>query len=435
MQADETYALDGTQLYRVVTILRMFARTRARRDEIARSGVLAGVAVVVRQYKRQYFGFEPETTFLNRILQEVCEIVEKLSKDPVHSEALVNHQLHIEIVQLLSSGDAALIEVVALGLTQMASQPAIAGYLFALNLEEPLLKVIEDQELSIKVIGLKLLICLCMQEINRSQVLNLRGMQLILKLLYSDHLELLLHTARMLELLAQDSDGRDEILQLGGVGLLLTRLRNLEPFPSKAGPPLGDPSAELSPETRAVAVMTLQASICAVLASLSRSDLGANLIRENNGGHIIAMLTLPGEAMAEVADVRTARRNIQAQAFRALRFLFSFERSRRLFKMLFEPPLFELFLQVGHYCSNIAKYTQLVDYLETSAADRRVLEAYRNRILEIDITRGPSLEVIDDKSGEIFCLWEKLGEGAFGAVHCARKKIEAGSRAEGDSVG
>lgn len=55
----------------------------------------------------------------------------------------------------------------------------------------------------------------------------------------------------------------------------------------------------------------------------------------------------------------------QANAFRALRFLFSKERNRRLFKRMFVPDIFEVFIDVGHYNRDITAYFSLVTKINT----------------------------------------------------------------------
>ena len=55
----------------------------------------------------------------------------------------------------------------------------------------------------------------------------------------------------------------------------------------------------------------------------------------------------------------------QANAFRTLRFLFSMERNRRLFKRLFPPDLFEKFIDIGHYKKDLNCYRPLVDMLNS----------------------------------------------------------------------
>lgn len=54
---------------------------------------------------------------------------------------------------------------------------------------------------------------------------------------------------------------------------------------------------------------------------------------------------------------------LQMSAFRTLRFLFSMERNRHVFKELFPPDLFEKFIDVGHYNKDLKAYKPLVDTL------------------------------------------------------------------------
>ena len=58
--------------------------------------------------------------------------------------------------------------------------------------------------------------------------------------------------------------------------------------------------------------------------------------------------------------IRTIYHCFQANAFRALRFLFSKERNRRLFKRVFPPDMFEMFIDIGHYNRDISAYKPLV---------------------------------------------------------------------------
>ena len=55
----------------------------------------------------------------------------------------------------------------------------------------------------------------------------------------------------------------------------------------------------------------------------------------------------------------------QMSAFRTLRFLFSMERNRRMFKQLFPAELFEMFIDVGHYNKDLKAYKQVVDKLNS----------------------------------------------------------------------
>lgn len=116
-------------------------------------------------------------------------------------------------------------EAVLLTLLRFTKNTATNGYVTALNVEEPLLRVLEDRPLGIKRIGAELLVYLCQDEANREHIKALRGIPLVLKLLLSDDLVLLTLSAKVLEQFAQTEEGRCDIAQLGGVGLLLKHLR------------------------------------------------------------------------------------------------------------------------------------------------------------------------------------------------------------------
>jgi hypothetical protein len=47
---------------------------------------------------------------------------------------------------------------------------------------------------------------------------------------------------------------------------------------------------------------------------------------------------------------------VQAHAFRSMRFVFSVERNRKVFKRLFPPSLFAAFIDVGHYKQDVGVY-------------------------------------------------------------------------------
>ncbi len=54
------------------------------------------------------------------------------------------------------------------------------------------------------------------------------------------------------------------------------------------------------------------------------------------------------------------RENIQLQAFRTLRYVFSVERNRKIFKRLFPAEIFELFIDIGHYRKDLEDYKLMV---------------------------------------------------------------------------
>ena len=73
---------------------------------------------------------------------------------------------------------------------------------------------------------------------------------------------------------------------------------------------------------------------------------------------------------------------LQANAFRSLRFLFSLERNRRLFKMLFTPQLFGQFIDVGHYHTELKPYYALVDAVNAFSVRLRCICFWGNTRVE-----------------------------------------------------
>ena len=69
-------------------------------------------------------------------------------------------------------------------------------------------------------------------------------------------------------------------------------------------------------------------------------------------------------------DAKEAERNVKEMSslktyvFRALRYLFSMERNRKVFKRLFPPDLFALFIDVGHYQTSLLSYSDLVAHFD-----------------------------------------------------------------------
>ena len=58
---------------------------------------------------------------------------------------------------------------------------------------------------------------------------------------------------------------------------------------------------------------------------------------------------------------------LKTYVFRALRYLFSMERNRKVFKRLFPPDLFAMFIDIGHYSTALPAYSELVAHFEGEA--------------------------------------------------------------------
>ncbi|XP_047137318.1 serine/threonine-protein kinase Nek10 isoform X2 [Hydra vulgaris] len=105
---------------------------------------------------------------------------------------------------------------------------------------------------------------------------------------------------------------------------------------------------------------------------------------------------------------------LQKNAFRTLRFLFSMERNRQLFKRLFPAELFEKFIDVGHYQRDLNSYNGLVTYVNQLTLME--YQEIRERIQTINLNKAPSFYV------QSYAVYEHLGTGAFGSVYKVKRK-------------
>uniref|UniRef100_A0A3Q4HJ00 NIMA-related kinase 10 n=1 Tax=Neolamprologus brichardi TaxID=32507 RepID=A0A3Q4HJ00_NEOBR len=159
---------------------------------------------------------------------------------------------------------------------------------------------------------------------------------------------------------------------------------------------------ELSPQEVVDNTIALQSACCTALTEMSLDDTSAHHIVQENGIYIIAKLIIPCDSGQTITS-------LQCYAFRALRFLFSVERNRHLFKRLFPTDLFELFIDVGHYVRDLAAY----EGLQTKKEE---LDNLRGGIETVDQNRPP-LRVISGYS-----VLDHLGTGAFGSVFKVQKQ-------------
>uniref|UniRef100_A0A452DQA4 NIMA related kinase 10 n=1 Tax=Capra hircus TaxID=9925 RepID=A0A452DQA4_CAPHI len=168
-------------------------------------------------------------------------------------------------------------------------------------------------------------------------------------------------------------------------------------------------SEDLSPREIQENTFSLQAACCAALTELVLDDSNAHQVVQENGIYTIAKLILPNK------QKNAAKTNLlQCYAFRALRFLFSMERNRPLFKRLFPTDLFETFIDIGHYVRDISAYEELVSKLNLLVEDE--LKQIAENVESINQNKAPSKYIGN------YAILDHLGSGAFGCVYKVRKR-------------
>uniref|UniRef100_A0AAX7U6V1 Protein kinase domain-containing protein n=1 Tax=Astatotilapia calliptera TaxID=8154 RepID=A0AAX7U6V1_ASTCA len=279
---------------------------------------------------------------------------------------------------------------------------------------ESLLVILQEYDLLSKRMSAELLRLLCPVQLVRAQVRELDGLPVLLSLLHGKHLKLLWSVTWVLVQLCEDPDIRVEIRSWGGVQQLLRLLHSDRRYITDRSSIEALSSAnaagriqrehmreELSPQEVVDNTIALQSACCTALTEMSLDDTSAHHIVQENGIYIIAKLIIPCDSGQTITS-------LQCYAFRALRFLFSVERNRHLFKRLFPTDLFELFIDVGHYVRDLAAYEGL--QTKVSLYTKEELDNLREGIETVDQNRPP-LRVISGYS-----VLDHLGTGAFGSV-------------------
>ncbi|XP_028820371.1 serine/threonine-protein kinase Nek10 isoform X2 [Denticeps clupeoides] len=349
-------------------------------------------------------------------------IFQKLAANEELRSSVIECGAHTILVKLLSSKDSNVILGALLALTTLAESPDCKQTIGELSLVQNLLVILQEYDLLSRRMSAELLRLLCPVRQAREQLKACEGVPVLLSLLHSDHLRLLWSTVWVLVQLCQDLDMGAEIRAWGGVQQLLRLLHAERAYVSDRSSveTLSSANAagriqrqhiseDLGPQETAENIMILQSACCAAITELVLDDTTARHVVQENGVYIIAKLTLP-----KVPQSGPKAALLQCYAFRTLRFLFSREQNRQLFKRLFPAEMLEMFIDVGHYVRDIAAYEGLQQKLSL-LADEDLNEA-RERIESVNQNRPP-LRVV---SG--YAVLGHLGSGAFGNVFKVRKQ-------------
>uniref|UniRef100_UPI0037E7F4D2 serine/threonine-protein kinase Nek10 n=1 Tax=Semicossyphus pulcher TaxID=241346 RepID=UPI0037E7F4D2 len=361
-----------------------------------------------------------EQAFAVQGLVTMTYMFQKLSAAEHQRVCVIESGAHRTLAKLLSTTDSSVLLGALLALTTLAESPECKEEIGELPIVENLLVILQEYDLLSKRMSAELLRLLSPVRQVRDQVRELEGLPVLLSLLYGQHLKLLWSVAWVLVQLCEDPDTRTEIRSWGGVQQLLRLLNGDRQYVSDRSSieTLSSANAagriqrehvteELSLQEEKDNTMALQSACCTVLTELSLDDTSAHHIVLENGVYIVAKLILPNSSGSKVTS-------LQCYAFRTLRFLFSVERNRHVFKRLFPTDLFEMFIDVGHYVRDLAAYEGL--QTKVSLYTEEELDSLREGIEAVDQNRPP-IKVISGYS-----ILDHLGTGAFGSVFKVRKQ-------------
>ncbi|XP_040445369.1 serine/threonine-protein kinase Nek10 isoform X4 [Falco naumanni] len=355
---------------RVLICLRLLIRDPCYQEMLHSLGGIENLAQHMETVANGYLDYGEEHYNVDKLVN-MTYIFQKLAGIKDQREWVTASGAHKTLVNLLSARDSNVLLGALLALTSLAESPECREKISELTIVENLLVILHEYDLLSKRVTAELLRLLCAESQVKEQVKMYEGVPVLLSLLHSDHIKLLWSIVWILVQVCEDPDTSVEIRIWGGIKQLLHILqgeRILVSDRSSVGS-LSSANAAgrihclhlsdgLSPDEMQENTFSLQAACCAAITELVLNETNAYQVVQANGIYTIAKLILPNnERNDEKANL------LQCYAFRALRFLFSMERNRHIFKRLFPTDLFEIFIDIGHYVRDISAYEKLVSKL------------------------------------------------------------------------
>ncbi|XP_054536456.1 serine/threonine-protein kinase Nek10 isoform X13 [Pan troglodytes] len=401
---------------RVLICLRLLMRDPCYQEILHSLGGIENLAQYMEIVANEYLGYGEEQHTVDKLVN-MTYIFQKLAAVKDQREWVTTSGAHKTLVNLLGARDTNVLLGSLLALASLAESQECREKISELNIVENLLMILHEYDLLSKRLTAELLRLLCAEPQVKEQVKLYEGIPVLLSLLHSDHLKLLWSIVWILVQVCEDPETSVEIRIWGGIKQLLHILRGDRNFVSDHSS-IGSLSSanaagriqqlhlseDLSPREIQENTFSLQAACCAALTELVLNDTNAHQVVQENGVYTIAKFILPNK------QKNAAKSNLlQCYAFRALRFLFSMERNRPLFKRLFPTDLFEIFIDIGHYVRDISAYEELVSKLNLLVEDE--LKQIAENIESINQNKAPSKYIGN------YAILDHLGSGAFGCVY------------------
>ncbi|NXW49872.1 NEK10 kinase, partial [Nyctiprogne leucopyga] len=409
----------STHFLRVLICLRLLIRDPRYQEMLHILGGIENLAQHMETVANGYLDYGEEQDNIDKLVN-MTYVFQKLAAVRNQREWVVASGAHKTLVNLLSARDSNVLLGALLALTSLAESPQCREKISELTIVENLLVILHEYDLLSKRLTAELLRLLCAESQVKEQIKMYEGVPVLLSLLHSDHIKLLWSVVWILVQVCEDPETSVEIRIWGGIKQLLHVLqgeRNLVSDRSSVGSLSSANAAgrtqhhlldDLSPDEMQENTLSLQAACCAAITELVLNETNAYQVVQANGIYTIAKLILPNkERNAEKANL------LQCYAFRALRFLFSMERNRNIFKRLFPTDLFEIFIDIGHYVRDISAYEELVSKLNLLKEDE--LKQIAENIETMNQNKAPTKHIGN------YAILEHLGSGAFGSVYKVRK--------------
>uniref|UniRef100_A0A7R9V241 non-specific serine/threonine protein kinase n=1 Tax=Chlamydomonas euryale TaxID=1486919 RepID=A0A7R9V241_9CHLO len=404
-------SLRSDHLLRVLQCIRLLSRDNKLRARFVSLGAVRVLSVIFRHEAAAHFAgslsqFQVET------LTEIASIIKRLAGDEGGLLELVRCSVHDTLTQLLNSNDPAVLPLVLVAQIGFAAHRD--HYLLVANANslDVLLRIVQQYDLPFKRLAADLLALLSRREGVVQELLSLNCLGRIVGQLHTGDGSLTQSLLRVVCYMAADVAALQEMYQVGIIPVLLTLVG------AAVKDAAADPTSNAIPGG-SLRITELQLT-CTALTRISEADEMAYQVRQCNGVTLVGKLLMaepPPTAEGNAADAEKAAREVaslKTYAFRTLRYLFSMERNRKVFKRLFPPDLFALFIDVGHYNTSLAAYTNLVQHFEDLSSKQKA--GVSAALDDISADKDSTLRSIRG-----YVILEMLGKGAYGAVYKARR--------------
>ncbi|KAK2515957.1 Nek10 [Columba guinea] len=394
---------------RVLVCLRLLIRDPCYQEMLHSLGGIENLAQYMEMVANGYLDYGEKHHNVDKLVN-MTYIFQKLAAVKDQRQWVIASGAHKTLVNLLSARDSNVLLGALLALTSLSERQGYDRY-----------RIVNISCWFHFRLTAELLRLLCAGSQVKKQIKMYEGVPVLLSLLHSDHIKLLWSIVWILVQICEDPEMSAEIRIWGGIKQLLHILqgeRNLVSDRSSVGSLSSANAAgrihhlhlsdDLSPDEMQKNTISLQAACCAAITELVLNETNAYQVVQANGIYTIAKLILPNkERNPEKANL------LQCYALRALRFLFSMERNRHIFKRLFPTDLFETFIDIGHYVRDISAYEELVSKLNLLKEDE--LKQIAESIKSMNQNKAPTKHIGN------YAILEHLGSGAFGSVYKVRK--------------
>lgn len=384
--------------YLCLVCVRLMSRDAHFQHLVVSRGVLTAIRDPMTALAHHYMAVTDEK-LVRETLVEYSAVSRRIINRTRAFTELREARVIAPLLHLVGCSDYTLLPQVLTALEGFAAHDIFLPDLFTPEVMEKLMHILVNYQTDFKQLVLRLLVNGCRSAEVRQVLLASGVASTVIGMLGTVAPEILMLLLNLVRKLTEEPDATQQMAQMGAIPMLVA-------VASSQLPP--DPSAPLT-STQAVNVQL----ICSSLRMMAEDPESAFQIRAANGVYVLGKLLLRrSENVSEEQEVY-----MRTYLLRVLRFIFSVERNRAIFKRLFPPDLYAQFIDIGNYEHDHFKYLKLWNRISALSQTQR---ASISQALD-DINREQGLQT---KRVKDYLILELLGKGSFGSVYRARNSAD-----------